>query len=148
MLCHLRSDIEVETAGTLALEGLPMSWRTRSGLEAVGLPMPVPAHRSKQVTVDQLDRADLVVAMAPEHVAWVRRNHPAAGARTSTLKHLAGALNGSGQPLPERLPRLALADRTVEPAEEIVDPAGGEVPIFVECAHEVVGLVRPLATHL
>jgi protein-tyrosine-phosphatase len=146
MLCRLRSDLSVETAGTLALEGLPMSWRTRSALEAVGLSSP--AHRSKQVTTGQLDRADLVIAMAPEHVAWVRRNHAAAGARTSTLKHLAGALNGSSGPLPERLARLGLADRPVEADEEIVDPAGGEVGIFVACAREVVGLVRGLAARL
>src|SRR5207248_568801 len=102
-------------------------------------------------TGDQLDRADLVVAMAPEHVAWVRRNHSVAGARTSTLKHLAvslNSLNGSTRPLPERLEGLGLADRTVEASEEIVDPAGGEVGIFVACAREVVSLVRPLAAHL
>jgi protein-tyrosine-phosphatase len=146
LLCRLRSDIDVETAGTLALEGLPMSWRTRSALEAVGLACPT--HRSKQVTGEQLDRADLVVGMAPEHVAWVRRNHPASGARTSTLRHLSAALNGSGRPLPERLQRLDLAGRTVEPAEEIVDPAGGEIDIFIDCAREVVDLVRQLARRL
>jgi protein-tyrosine phosphatase len=146
MLCRLRSELSVETAGTLALEGLPMSWRTRSALEAVGLSLP--PHRSKQVTVGQLDRADLVVGMAPEHVAWVRRNHSPAGARTSTLKHLAGALSGASGPLPERLERLELAERTVEAGEEIFDPAGGEVGIFIACAREVVGLVRGLADRL
>jgi protein-tyrosine-phosphatase len=148
MLCRLRPDLSVETAGTLALEGLPMSWRTRSALEAVGLAPPLPRHRSKQVTGDQLDRADLVVAMAPEHVAWVRRNHSAAGARTSTLKQLAGALHGSARSLPEGLQSLDLAGRTVEANEEIVDPAGGEVGIFVACAREVVALVRRLADRL
>jgi protein-tyrosine-phosphatase len=146
MLDRLRSDLGVETAGTLALEGLPMSWRTRTALEAVGLPLP--AHRSKQVTADQLDRAELVVAMAPEHVDWVRRNHVTAGSRTSTLKHLAGALHGAPGPLPARVAQLGLADRPVEASEEIVDPAGGEVGIFVACAREVVGLVRNLAARL
>jgi protein-tyrosine-phosphatase len=146
MLGRLRADLTVETAGTLALEGLPMSWRTRSALEAVGLSSP--AHRSRQVTGEQLDRVDLVIAMAPEHVAWVRRNHAAAGARTSTLKHLAGTLNGSTGPLAERVARLGLANRTVEAGEEIVDPAGGEVGIFIACAREVVSLIRPLAAHL
>jgi protein-tyrosine-phosphatase len=154
MLGRLRADLSVQTAGTLALEGLPMSWRTRSALEAVGLASPLPAHRSRQVTDEQLDRADVVIAMAPEHVAWVRRNHAAAGARTSTLKHLAGTLNGSSGasgssgPLAERVARLGLADRTVEASEEIVDPAGGEVGIFIACAEEVVGLVRGLAGRL
>ena len=148
MLGRLRADLSVETAGTLALEGLPMSWRTRSALEAVGLASPLPAHRSRQVTGDQLDRVDLVIAMAPEHVAWVRRNHAAAGARTSTLKHLAGTLNGSTGPLAERVARLGLAERTVEAREEIVDPAGGELGTFIACAQEVVGLVRGLSDRL
>jgi len=148
MLGRLRGDLSVETAGTLALEGLPMSWRTRSALEEVSLASPLPVHRSKQVTGEQLDRADLVIAMAPEHVAWVRRNHAVAGARTSTLKHLAGTLNGSSGPLAERVARLGLADRAVETGEEIVDPAGGELGIFIACAREVVGLVRGLAGRL
>jgi protein-tyrosine-phosphatase len=143
MLVALRADVQVETAGTLAVEGLPMSWRTRAALEAVGLTPP--HHRSRQATRSDLDRADLVVAMAPEHVAWVRRTHPAAGARTSTLRHLAGALDGCPGPLPARLGGLELAARWVDPGEEIADPAGGEVGVFIACAQEVVGLVRRLA---
>ena len=154
MLGTLRSDVRVETAGTLAVEGLPMSWRTRAALEAVGLTPP--HHRSRQATRSDLDRADLVVAMAPEHVGWVRRTHPAAGARTSTLRHLAGALGGGPGPLPARLGGgpgplaarlggLELAARPVDPGEEIADPAGGEVGVFIACAREVVGLVRRLA---
>jgi protein-tyrosine phosphatase len=143
MLGTLRSDVRVETAGTLAVEGLPMSWRTRAALEAVGLTSP--HHRSRQVTTADLDRADLVIAMAPEHVVWVRRTHPAAGARTSTLRHLAGALDGCPAPLAERLGSLDLAARLVDPAEEIADPAGGEVGVFISCAREVAGLVRRLA---
>ena len=34
-------------------------------------------HRSRQATVEELDRADLVIALANEHVAWMRRVHPA-----------------------------------------------------------------------
>jgi protein-tyrosine phosphatase len=146
MLGALRSDVRVETAGTLAVDGLPMSWRTRDALEVVGLTSP--HHRSRQATKADLDRADLVVAMAPEHVAWVRRMHPTAGARTSTLRHLAGALDGCPGPLPERLGRLELAGRSVDPGEEIADPAGGEVGVFIACAREVVGLVRRLAEQI
>jgi protein-tyrosine phosphatase len=142
----LRSDVRVETAGTLAVEGLPMSWRTRAALDAVGLTSP--HHRSRQATKADLDRADLVVAMAPEHVAWVRRVYPTAGARTSTLRHLAGALDGCPGPLVARLGDMDLAARSVDPAEEIVDPAGGEVGVFVACAREVVGLVRRLAEQI
>jgi protein-tyrosine-phosphatase len=146
MLDALRSDVGVETAGTLAVDGLPMSWRTRAALEAVGLTSP--HHRSRQATKAHLDRADLVVAMAPEHVAWVRRTYPSAGTRTSTLRHLAGALNGCPGSLAERLSDLELAARSIDPAEEIADPAGGEVGVFIACAREVVGLVRRVAEQI
>ncbi len=33
----------------------------------------------------------------------------------------------------------------LEQWEEIVDPGGGEVEAFVQCAHEIVGLVDRLA---
>jgi protein-tyrosine phosphatase len=146
MLGSLRSDVRVETAGTLAVEGLPMSWRTRAALDAVGLACP--QHRSSQVTPDHLQWADVVVGMAPEHVAWVRRNHPHAGIRTSTLRHLAGALGRRPPALAARLGGLHLAARTVDASEEILDPAGGEVGTFIDCAHEVAGLVRKLAERI
>ena len=69
-------DLEIETAGTLAIDGQPMSWRTRAALEHVGLA--APAHRSRQATARDVERAELVIGLAPEHVAWVRREYPPA----------------------------------------------------------------------
>src|SRR3984957_9882971 len=72
-------DIAVETAGTLTIEGQPMSFRTRAALDAVGLE--VDRHRSRQVTATDLDGATLIVGLAPEHVNYVRRppdRHPQA----------------------------------------------------------------------
>ncbi len=48
-------------------------------------------------------------------------------------------------PLTERIAALDLAHVELEPWEEIVDPGGGEVEAFVQCAHEIVGLVDRLA---
>ncbi|HEY9558457.1 MAG TPA: low molecular weight phosphatase family protein, partial [Acidimicrobiales bacterium] len=47
LAAHL-PDWEVTTAGTLVVEGQPMSWRTRAALESVGLQ--APSHRSRQAT--------------------------------------------------------------------------------------------------
>jgi protein-tyrosine phosphatase len=146
VLESLRPDIAVETAGTLAVDGLPMSWRTRDAIESVGLRMPV--HRSKQATRDSLTRSDLVVALAPEHIVWIRRNHPAVSSRTSTLKHLVSVLSVPPPPLPEQLKSLRLAERPVEASEEVTDPAGGDLDVFVACAREVKGLVQDLARRL
>src|SRR5687768_3716642 len=60
-------DIEVSTAGTLSIDGLAMSWRTRAGFESVGLP--VPQHRSRQARAEDIEQATLVIGLAPEHVA-------------------------------------------------------------------------------
>ena len=76
-LSALLPDWPVLTAGTLVVEGQPMSWRTRAALESVGLV--IPDHRSRQATAADLGHAGLVIALAPEHVHWVRRTHPAVG---------------------------------------------------------------------
>ena len=135
----------VETAGTLTIEGQPASFRTRAALEAVGLELG--RHRSRQVTPAHLDDATLVIALAPEHVQWVRRSHPNASPRTGTLKRLARDLPHAG-PLDERVASLDLAAVELAGWEEVVDPAGGEIEEFTACAHEIAGLVADLADRL
>ena len=141
---HLPS-VHVSTAGTLVVEGQPMSIRTRAALEAVGLA--VPTHRSKQAGAE-LAHADLVVGLAPEHVAWVRRQHAALAARTATLRRLCRDLPGASGSLDERLTALALDTVVLEDWEEVVDPGGGDGPVFEACAREIVALVPQLAAAL
>jgi protein-tyrosine phosphatase len=139
-------ELEVMTAGTLSIDGLPMSWRTRAGFDAVGLARP--AHRSRQVSHDDLDGATLVIGLAPEHVEWVRRERPTAAARTATLKRLVRDLPADDRPLPDRVADLGLAAVDLGPWEEVVDPGGGEVEAFTACAYEVVELIEQLAARL
>jgi protein-tyrosine-phosphatase len=138
-----RPDVEVVTAGTLAVDGLPFSHRTRSALDAVGLPHP--KHASKQVTDDHLEWADVVIAMAPEHVEWVRRNNVAASRKTGTLIHLVNSLDVAGRELADRVAELELADHLLTPAEEVIDPGGGEVDAFITCAQHVDTLIERFA---
>jgi protein-tyrosine-phosphatase len=100
-------DVDIVTAGTMSIDGLPMSWRTRAGFESVGVTPP--AHRSRQVDAEDLDRATVVIGLAPEHVQWVRREHPGAAVRTVTLKRLARELAADARPLTERIAELDLA---------------------------------------
>jgi protein-tyrosine phosphatase len=136
----------VETAGTLVVDGQPMSWRTRAALEAVGLS--VPAHRSRQAGAHHLERADLVVALAPEHVQWVRREHPQAAGHTATLHRLVRDLPVDPRPLAERVAGMGLAAVQLGDWEEVVDPGGGDADVFLECAREIVELVGKLAPAL
>lgn len=145
LAAHL-PDWEVTTAGTLVVEGQPMSWRTRSALEALCLP--VPQHRSRQATPEALGRASLVVGLAPEHVRWVRRNAPDAAPRTGTLRRLARDLPPGPAALDERVATLALDAVELEPWEEVVDPGGGDAEEFAACARDVAELVARLAPRL
>jgi protein-tyrosine-phosphatase len=139
-------DIVVETAGTLTVDGQPMSWRTRDALHSVGLTPP--SHRSRQASHSDLDKATLVIGLAPEHVHWVRRNHERAASRTATLKRLCRDLAVDDRPLAERVAALDLGSVELEDWEEVVDPGGGEVEVFVACAHEVYALIEQLASVL
>jgi len=145
LAAHL-PDWHVTTAGTLVVEGQPMSWRTRAALEAVGLE--APHHRSRQATAAEVGHAALVIALAPEHVHWVRRTYPQAADRTATLRRLARDLPDHDAPLAVRVTSLGLAEVELGDWEEVVDPGGGDAEAFAACAVEVVELVAALAPRL
>jgi protein-tyrosine-phosphatase len=138
--------LQVTTSGTHVIEGMPMSWRTRDAIESIGLP--IPDHRSRQATVQELDRADLVIALAREHVQWMRRVHPTAAPRTATLKRLARDLPDDKSPLFERVARMRLHEVQLEPGEDVLDPAGGDLDVFLDCAREIADLLHELIPRL
>ncbi len=138
--------LKVTTSGTHVIEGMPMSWRTRDAITSLGLP--IPDHRSRQATVAELDSADLVIALAREHVGWMRRVHARAAPRTATLKRLARDLPDDGTPLASRVATMALADVELDPDEDVMDPAGGDLDVFLECAREISGLLHQVIPRL
>ncbi|MDA2965900.1 MAG: hypothetical protein O3B91_00075 [Actinomycetota bacterium] len=140
-----RPDLDVVTAGTLTVDGQPISFRTREALKQIGLQ--AQGHRSKQIEQHHVDAADLIIALAPEHVEWIRRNFPHVAHRTSTLKRLSRHLEHDG-PFVERVTALNLAAIELEPWEEVVDPGGGEVEDFIQCAFEVVQLMDDVMPRL
>ncbi len=143
-----RSDAyRVTGAGTHVIEGHPMSVRTRRALERHDLVDRT--HRSRQLWKEDATSATLVVAMAPEHVRWVRQNQPAAASRTATIKRLVQLLpSARGVGLAERVRSLELDTIELEDWEEVVDPAAGEQPVFDDCADELDVLVTALAEAL
>ena len=138
--------LKLSTSGTHVIEGMPMSWRTRDAIAA--LDIPVPDHRSRQATAAELDNADLVIALAREHVSWMRRTHPRAAAHTATLKRLARDLAAGPGPLGERLEPLRLDEVELEPWEDVVDPAGGDLDVFLACAREIADLLHEIIPRL
>jgi protein-tyrosine-phosphatase len=134
--------LTVVTAGTHVIEGQPMSRRTRAALEAVGFS--ADGHRSHQVTDDDIDDAVLILAMAAEHVSYIRRKHPGAAPRTASIKRLVRDLSPGPVPLADRLAALDLAGVEVEAWEDVEDPAGGDDPDYVSCAEELADLCTRL----
>ncbi len=120
-----------------------MSRRTRAALASVGLV--ADGHRSHQLTDEDIRRADLILAMAGEHVSYIRRRHPEAADKTATIKRLVRHLAAGSDPLTERLAALELAEQPIEPWEDVEDPAGGEDGVYVSCAEELAALCAELA---
>ena len=139
-------EARVTTAGTLVVEGQPMSMRTRRALSAIG--MNADGHRSRQLRDTDLADVDLIVAFAAEHVHYVRRTHPDAAGRTATLKRLVRELPGAEGTLADRLAGLDLANATLEPWEDVIDPAAGDQFVFNQCAEEILDLLRRLAAEV
>jgi protein-tyrosine-phosphatase len=138
--------LKLSTSGTHVIEGMPMSWRTRDAITSLGLE--VPNHRSRQATAQELDTADLVIALAREHVLWMRRSHPTAAPRTATLKRLVRDLPDGPGPLWERLAAMRLHEVQLEPNEDVLDPAGGDLDVFLECAQEISSRLHALIPRL
>lgn len=131
-------------AGTLVLEGHPMSQRTRKALE--GFEISDPAHRSSQFGEKHVE-VDLVVAMEPSHIQWIRKNFPEVAPRAATLPRLVQKLPEYGS-LHERIKKLNLAEVEIESWEEVVDPASGDQEVFDLCAAEIDRLINQLIDRL
>jgi protein-tyrosine-phosphatase len=145
MLAAQAEGVKVTTAGTHVIEGQPISWRTRDAMTEVGVA--AVGHRSRQLRTHDLE-ADVIVALATEHVAWIRREHSEAAARTATLRRLCRDLPHEPGPLATRLAHLELDTVTLEPWEDVADPAGGDLETFIGCARELLHLVNDLAPRL
>jgi protein-tyrosine phosphatase len=136
--------VTVTTAGTHVIDGQPMSRRTRDAMAALGLA--ADRHRSAQLSPDALASADVIVAMAREHVRWVRRHHPDAAGRTATLRRLVRDLPGApGNGLAQKLAALRLAEVELADDEDVDDPAGGDEATYARCAEDLHELVVRLA---
>ena len=138
--------LQIVTAGTHVVEGQPMSRRTRDALASLGLR--ADGHRSHQLTDRDIEDADLILAMAGEHVSYIRRRHPSAASKTASIKRLCRDLPPGPPGLVERIASLGLAGLPVEVWEDVEDPAGGEDEVYRSCAEELAGLCADLLPRL
>jgi len=154
MLGQLAEDLgiplRITTAGTHALEGQPISLRTRAALAGVGPfgERPLSAHRSSQLDAFGVGDADLVVAMEADHVHFVRRRFPQAAPRTATLRRLCRDLPPPPPALSDRVRALELDQVVLDRYEDVPDPAGGDDETYALCAAELWELCQELANRL
>jgi protein-tyrosine phosphatase len=102
-------------------------------LREIGLD--VSAHRSRQMSDADLQRADLVLAMAREHLRYAVVLAPQAWPKAFTLKELVRRATSAGprrpdQPLPDWLGRIHQSRDRLEllgerEADDVADPIGG-----------------------
>lgn len=139
--------VDIRSAGTLVVPGQPMSVRTRGALERHGLRDPW--HRSRQLEEADVESSNLILAMEPLHMLWMRRQLPSALPISGMLKRVVRELPLiAGADLDERVAALDLADREVEPWEEVIDPGSGQQPVFDSCIDELALLIDQLVPAL
>lgn len=142
--------LEVRSAGTFAIDGQPMSRRTRlaiTSLEELGV-VDLASHRSRQLRAVDLDGVDLVVAMEADHVGYVRREHPESASKTATITRLCTSLPSGSSPLGRRVATLGLDGVDLDQTVDVPDPAGGEDATYQECARTLMGLCQELVLRL
>jgi protein-tyrosine phosphatase len=145
---------QITSAGLLP-GGQPMPREALAAVAALSNGGPdMSAHRSRALTARDVERADLVLGMAREHVREAVMLVPAAWNWTFTLKELVrrGEAVGSradGQALGDWLAAVSEGRSRqgllgAAPADDVADPIGGTPSMFEQTAAEIEDLCRRL----
>ena len=155
----------VESYGTAALEGHPSPRATVDAAQHLGLDLTT--HRGRQLTVQAVDRAPLVLALAREHRRAVVSMVPRANRSTFTLREFARLsrlvdpddLDRARATAPDdavRLQRavaLAAARRgsgrlVTAGDDDVVDPFGGTPEVYARSTAQIVDSTNVVAAYL
>lgn len=147
MLRDATSAVRITSAGTHSIPGLPMSTRTRTAL--AGFDVIDNEHRSAQLEQPMVDEASVIAVFEPMHLSYMRKKHADAAHKVASLPRLVRQLPaGSPETLQTRMSGLGLADHSFEPWEEVIDPAGGDLPVFESCAAEIHALITAFCSKI
>lgn len=122
------SHVVADSAGTLGIEGRPASPEAVQAMAEIGVD--ISSHLSRGVTASDMTTADLVVAMAHDHLVWLAERHP----------------GGRG----ERV-LLRAFDDGPEPgdvADDLPDPIGAPLRVYLATRERIVTAVDHLVLHL
>jgi protein-tyrosine phosphatase len=150
-MSELGSDTTVRSAGMLG-DGNPPDPEMLSAMAGYGLD--VSAHRSRRVTPEDLERADLTLAMARENLRHAVVTAPSVWPQAFTLRELVRRGTGAGRRSPgeslagwlarvhEGRERAALLGDS--PDDDVADPTGGSHQRYAETAVVLSGLLDRL----
>jgi protein-tyrosine phosphatase len=151
-LAALGSAATVRSGGMLG-DGEPPRPEVISAMAGYGLD--ITSHRSRRVTADDLERADLTLAMARENLRYAVVTAPAIWTRAFTICELVRR----GEAIGRRLPGESLADWLARAhagrkraallgdsdVDDVADPTGGPQRGYAETAAILSGLADRLA---
>jgi protein-tyrosine-phosphatase len=122
ILRHMKKDFDVQSAGVFAANGHPASQQTIEVLKQKNIEC---NHQSQQLTRELLDWADLVLTMTNSHKDIVLQEFPGVLHKVHTLKEFVG-----------------------EQEEDISDPFGSSVDIYVQTFVEIESAIKKLTKKL
>lgn len=141
------------SAGTMGWNGAPATDHAVEVLARRGIDMR--HHVSRRLTSDDIDAADLVIAMTRIHAWATHAHHPGAQVRTFLFDEFLRAATRvprAARPLRAWVEELGSArDPSAPPGaarDEIADPAGEELDVYEQTAARLERLTRSLATAL
>jgi protein-tyrosine phosphatase len=150
-LAALGQAVTVRSGGMLG-DGEPPRPEAIAAMASYGLD--ITAHRSRRVTTDDLEQADLTLAMARENLRYAVVTAPAIWPRAFTISELVRR----GQAIGPRLPGESLADWLARahagrqraallgdsPDDDVADPTGGPQRGYAKTAVILSGLADQL----
>ncbi len=139
------ADWAIRTAGTHVAEGTAMSSRTREAL------LRIPevgdhsygAHRGHQLTRDDVEWSDVILASEALHVLFVRRHYPEAAAKSVSFGQFIRSA-----PLDEPFDdRVSFVSSLVPDSSfDVDDPAGQDQLAYDQCARSLWDMAQVFAT--
>jgi protein-tyrosine phosphatase len=138
---------QIRSAGTHVVEGSAMSGRTRDallGIEELGHHR-YNAHRSHQVSSDDVEWADIILASEAAHVNYVRDNFEGARNKAVQIHQFVRYA-----PLDERFATqlVEVTSMVLDAQLDVLDPAGGDDATYRACALELWEMAQVFATVL
>lgn len=110
----LENKIKVESAGVFAASGEPASYQSIEAME--GQYIDISNHKSRQLTKEMIDNADIILAMTNNHKRAIISMHNKAINKTFTLTEYA---YGN------------------ERSTDIMDPFGAPIEVYEKCSLEI-----------